>query len=94
MPGHKRDWNQHNKQLTNRDNLNFWITKKVLKFWKAKKRKKNGRAFTYSDEAIKAMLIVRFKYKLSLSELQGLFESLLLFMSIQKVTSYTQIRRD
>ncbi len=37
MPGHKRDWNQYNKQLTNRDNLNFWITKKVLKFWKAKK---------------------------------------------------------
>ena len=66
---------------------------KNLKFWKAKKGKKNGRPFVYSDEAIKAMLIVQFKYKLPLRELQGLFEFLAQFMCIPGVPSYTQICR-
>ena len=60
MPHHKRDWKQDNKQLINRGNLNFWITKKALKFWKAKKKKNGSRPFYDSDEAIRAMLIIKF----------------------------------
>jgi len=93
MPSHKRDWKQYNKQLINRGNLNFWITKKSLKFWKAKKSKKVGRPFTYSDEAIKAMLIVRFKYQLPLRELEGFFQFLAKLLKISKVPSYTQVCR-
>lgn len=93
MPRHKRDWKQYNKQLINRGNLNFWITKKTLKFWKAKKRKKAGRPFIYSDEAIKAMLVVRFKYQLPLRELEGLFQFLSKLMNIPGVPSYTQVCR-
>ncbi|MEM8628553.1 MAG: IS5 family transposase [Chlamydiota bacterium] len=91
MPRHKRDWKQYNKQLINRGNLNFWITKKSLKFWKAKKRKKAGRPFTYSDEAILAMLMVRFKYQLPLRELEGLFQFLAKLLGIPQVPSYTQV---
>jgi len=93
MPRHKRDWKQYNKQLINRGNLNFWVTKKSLKFWMAQKRKKAGRPFTYSDEAIKVMLIVRFKYQLPLRELEGLFQFLSQLMGIPKVPSYTQVCR-
>ena len=93
MPRHKRDWKQYNRSLINRGNLNFWITKKSLKFWRAKKKKKAGRPFTYSDEAIKAMLIVRFKYQLPLRELEGLFLFLSQVMSIPKIPSYTQVCR-
>lgn len=93
MPRHKRDWKQYNKQLINRGNLNFWVTKKSLKFWKAKKKKKAGRPFTYSNEAIKAMLMVRFKYQLPLRELEGFFQFLSKLMKIPKVPSYTQVCR-
>lgn len=93
MPRHKRDWKQYNKQLINRGNLNFWITKKSLKFWKAKKSKKPGRPFTYSDEAIQTMLIVRFKYQLPLRELEGLFQFLAKLQDIPQVPSYTQVCR-
>ena len=93
MPCYKRDWKQYNKQLINRGNVNFWVTKKSLKFWKAKKKKKAGRPFTYSDEAIKAMLMVRFKYRLPLRELEGFFQFLSNLMDIPKVPSYTQICR-
>ena len=51
MPCYKRDWKQYNKQLINRGNINFWVTKKSLKFWKAKKKKKAGRPFTYNDQS-------------------------------------------
>ena len=59
----------------------------------AKKRKKAGRPFTYSDEAIKAMLIVRFKYQLPLRELEGLFHFLSKLMEITRIPSYTQVCR-
>jgi hypothetical protein len=93
MPRHKRDWKQYNKHLINRGNLNFWITKNALKFWMAKKKKKAGRPFTYSDEAIKAMLIVRFKYQLPLRELEGLFQFLSKLIDIPHIPSYTQVCR-
>lgn len=93
MPRHKRDWKQYNKQLINRGNLNFWVTEKSLKFWKAKKKKKAGRPFTYSNEAIQAMLVVRFKYQLPLRELEGLFQFLAKLMNIPGVPCYTQVCR-
>ncbi len=45
-------------------------------------QKKAGRPFIYSDEAIKARLIVRFKYQLPLRELDGLFQFLAQLMDI------------
>ena len=93
MPSHKRDWKQYNKQLINRGNLNFWVTKKALKFWLGKKSKKNGRPLTYSNEAIEAMLILRFKYQLPLREMEGLFHCLAKWMNIPRVPSYTQVCR-
>lgn len=92
MPSHKRNWKQYNKYLINRGNLKFWITPKALKHWQAKKQKKNGRPFIYSDTAIELMLIIRFKYQLSLRETEGLF----LFLSEQlgiAIPSYTQLCR-
>ena len=62
MPHIKRDLEYYNKQLINRGNLNFWITKKALKFWKAKKKKKAGRPFYCIDEAIREMLLTKFLF--------------------------------
>lgn len=54
--GHKRDWKQCNKQLVNGGKIHFWISPNALKSWKAKRRKKNGHPFVYSDEVIKLKL--------------------------------------
>jgi len=93
MPRHSRDWTQYNKQLINRGNLNLWVTKNTLKFWMAKRSKKAGRPFLYSDAAIQAMLAVRFKYQLPLRELEGLFRFLGKLMGIPRIPSYTQVSR-
>ena len=89
---HKRDWSKYNKEQVDRGKLHFWIKKDTP--WKAPKRKKNGHPFVYADEAIKAMLYIRFKLHLSLRELQGFFISLMeIGRKNEKVPCYTQICR-
>ncbi len=92
MHHHKRDWHKYNKELINRGKINFWIKPKTR--WKAPKSKKNGHPFVYADEAIKAMLYIRFKFHLSLRELEGFFISLMeISQENEKVPSYTQVCR-
>jgi len=92
--GKRRDWKQYNKQLVNRGKIHFWISPEVIKNWKAKKQKKNGHPFVYSDDLIQTICYIRFKFQMSLREVEGFFSS---FVSlIQKdfsVPCYTQICR-
>jgi Transposase DDE domain len=91
---HKRDWRKYNKDLVNRGKINFWIHPKVLQNWKGKRDGKACRPFLYSDELIKTMSYIRFKFHLSLRETEGFFESLLILMkAFLKSPSYTQICR-
>lgn len=91
---HRRDWSKYNRELVNRGNINFWVSPQVLKSWKAKKQKKNGRPFIYGDEWIKAMCFMRFKFHLSLRETEGFFLSLVaLLIGIFEVPCYTQLCR-
>lgn len=92
--GHKRDWKQYNKHLVNRGKINFWIGPEVLKGGGATKKRKTGRPFVYSDELIKAMHVIRFKFHLSLRETEGFFMSLVAMMKFfSKVPCYTQVCR-
>lgn len=93
MPHHKRDWSKYNKDLVNRGSINLWIPKKALKSWKAKKLKKSGRPFFYSETLIEALLTIRYRYHLSLRETEGFFRSLLKFTKLKQIPSYTQICR-
>lgn len=91
--GHKRDWHNYNKHLVNRGKINFWIKSDVLKPWKNKQKKK-GRPFLYSDDLIKAMAYIRFKFKISLRETEGFFRSLVKERGgVVKIPCYTQVCR-
>lgn len=91
---HRRDWNQYNRALVNRGKINFWINPEVLKNWKAKKEKRNGRPCIYGEDLIKTICYIRFKFHLSLRETEGFFLSLMLLQANQfKVPCYTQICR-
>lgn len=92
--GHKRDWKQYNKQLVNRGKINLWIRSETLESWKPEQIKKNGHPFRYSDELIKTMSFVRFKFKLSLRETEGFFQSFVTAIkSLFRTPSYTQVCR-
>ena len=92
--GKKRNWKQYNKQLVHRGNINFWISPDVIKSWKAPRKKKNGHPFVYSDNLIQAISYIRFKFSLSLREVEVFFTSLsALIQNEQRVPCYTQICR-
>ncbi|MEN9654464.1 MAG: hypothetical protein RL235_576 [Chlamydiota bacterium] len=92
--GHKRDWKQYNKHLVNRCKINLWVSPKLLRSWRAKKCKKNGRPFVYSDELIKTICYLRFKFRISLREVEGLFGSFVSAMRRSlRIPCYTQVCR-
>jgi len=91
---HRRDWSHYNRALVNRGNINFWVNPEVLRNWRARRQKKNGRPFIYGDEWIKVMCFIRFKFHLSLRETEGFFHSLAeLVDGVFMVPCYTQICR-
>lgn len=91
---HKRDWKKYNKQLVNRGKINFWVHPKILRHWKGKGDGKACRPLLYSDELIKAMSYIRFKFHLSLRETEGFFGSLIAIMEmVLRIPCYTQICR-
>lgn len=86
--GHERDWKQYNKQLVNRGKINFWVRKKTLKKWRPIKRKKNGHPFR------KTMSFIRFKFRISLRETEGFFQSLIAHTKcLCKIPCYTEVCR-
>ncbi len=93
MSHKNRDWSKYNKSLVNRGSLTFWIHKKAVKSWKAKKQKgKKGAPFVFSDTVIETALTIKFILKLSYRALEGYLKSLLKILGIDlPVPSYTQI---
>jgi len=71
--GHKRDCKQYNQQLVNRGKINLWIRPESLELWKPAQVKQNGHPLHYSDEPIKTLSFVRFKFKLSLRKTEVFF---------------------
>lgn len=91
---HKRDWRKYNRGLVNRGKINFWIDPKIVESWNACKDGRACRPRLYSDELIKAMSYIRFKFHLSLRETEGFFLSLITLMAmVIKVPCYTQLCR-
>jgi len=87
-----RNWSKYNKSLVNRGSLTLWIHKDIDKSWKAKRVKKLGRPFQFSDSAIETALAVRFTFGLSLRSLEGFLGSLFNLLKLPlKVPCYTQI---
>jgi len=93
MSHKKRNWSKYNNSLINRGSLTFWIHKKALKSWKAKKQKgKKGAPFIFSDSAIETAMTIKFILKLSYRALEGYLKSLLKILGIDlPVPSYSQI---
>lgn len=73
----KCNWNQYNRSLINRGDINFWFSKESLKKWKAPRFKKVGRPFKFSDDFIECLVILRYIFHLPLRQLQGFILSLL-----------------
>ena len=71
-----RNWKQYNRALTQRGSITLWLSPEMLKKWKAPKKKKQGRPFVYSDDAILCALMIKAVYHLPFRQLRGLLLNL------------------
>jgi Transposase DDE domain len=91
----KIDWKTYNKSLINRGKINFWISSDVAQSWYFTPTcRSRGACRRYSDAAIEALLIIRFRFSLALRETQGFAESLLALLKWDlTVPDYTTLCR-
>ena len=73
----KSSWTEYNKSLENRGSINFWFSPDAVRKWRAESSKKKGRPFVFSDNAILALLMIRFVYHLPFRQLVGFAKSLI-----------------
>jgi len=87
------NWKKYNKSLIQRGNITVWFSDDAIEKWLASKESgKKGRPFTYSDDAILTVLLLRSVFHLPLRALQGFMMSLVMLMGIAiPIPCYTQI---
>lgn len=84
----KRDWNEYNRNLTNRGSITFWFDKETLDSWVEKSGTKGRPAF--SEMVIKLGWIIKTVYRLPLRAVQGFMDSMLQLMGTKlKSPNYT-----
>ena len=89
------NWSTYNNALKNRYNLSLYFTANIQKTWYAANNTiKNGRPYTYSDQAIQLCLTIRYLLKLPLRGGEGFMKSMLKMAKLDlSVPDYTSIMR-
>jgi hypothetical protein len=89
------NWPLYSNSLVNRGNITFWFPKDLSKCWyNEKKSGCPGASYTYSQSAIDAISLIRFKFKLTLRETQGFVMSLGELMGLGvKIPHYSTLAR-
>lgn len=89
------NWPLYNRSLVSRGNITFWFSKDVSKSWyNNDKSGGRGASNTYSQAAIDAISLIRFRFGLTLRETQGFAQSLVALMKLSvDVPDYTTLCR-
>lgn len=89
------NWPLYNKSLINRGNITFWFSKDLAKSWYNKERSgEQGAPRTYSQSAIDALSLIRFRFSLTLRATQGFGASLVQLMGLSlQIPDYTTLGR-
>jgi hypothetical protein len=87
------NWKNYNRELVKRGSITFWINEESLAAWFAAS---SGSGFQkiYSDLAIELLLLLRFRFHLTLRSTEGFAESLFNLMNITlPMPCYTTLSR-
>ena len=76
------NWPLYNRSLVNRGKITFWFSEEITESWWAKPNGKPGAQPIYSDSAIEAISILRFRFSLDLRATQGFAESIIELMNL------------
>lgn len=72
-----KNWREYNESLVRRGDITFWFDEDVIEAWEHDNAEcKVGRPFSYSDVAIKTMLVLREVFRLPYRQTEGLGRAL------------------
>jgi hypothetical protein len=92
--GKSINWSLYNKSLINRGSITFWFPKDISESWYSEPSGRPGAQGIYSDEALEATSIIRFRFGLTLRATQGFVSSLITLMDLKlKIPDYTTLCR-
>jgi hypothetical protein len=80
---HLRNWSEYDRALVNRGSINIWIGEDALERWQYEGPTQRGAQFTYSNEAIECMLVVKEVYHLTNRTAEGFMRSIFSIMKIE-----------
>ena len=90
----KIHWPSYNKSLVNRGNTTLWIDPKSIFSWKGNPTGRQGAQPIYSDMAIKALSVLRFRFSLPLRSTEGFARSIFKLMGLSiKIPDYSTLSR-
>jgi len=90
------NWSDYNNALKQRGNLTVWFTDEAMKLWyyKAPKKKSQGRQKTYSNFAIRTARVLGTVFDQRLRQTEGLLGSIVKLMDVSlSIPDYTTICR-
>jgi IS5 family transposase len=88
------NWSEYNQALKQRGSLDIWVDNEVEKSWYYTGKKQKGAQYTYSDNCIEMICIIKEIYKLPYRQAEGFMRSLIKRMQWKvKVPDYTVINR-
>ncbi len=88
------NWSRYNNELISRGQVTFWFDKEISKNWYSKSSNGGRYSDTYSDEAIIALITLKFFYSLTYRETKGLGQSLIKLMKMNiEIPCYTTLSR-
>ena len=79
---HVRNWSEYDQALVNRYSLTIWISEDVQKNWEYDGPKQRGAQFTYTDQAIETMLMLKEIFHLTNRGAEGFVGSIFELMRI------------
>lgn len=92
--GKSINWSNYNRSLVTRGSITFWFPEDIGETWYADPVGKRGAQNIYSDVAIEALSMIRFRYGLKLRCTQGFAKSIVDLMGLElEVPDYTTICR-
>ena len=87
-----QNWKKYNEALVQRGSITLWISEDTLAGWMHQGRRKRGRPFTFSDDAILCALTLRAVFRLPLRQTEGFLRSVFGLMGIAlPVPDYTTL---
>lgn len=91
---HVRNWSEYNQALVKRGSLTVWGSEDALKNWRYAGPRQRGAQFTYSAQAIEAMLTLREVFHLTNRAAEGCMRSLFQLLQVAlPVPDHTTLSR-